>query len=243
MTPPGTVHLVGAGPGDPELITVKGLNLVRSADVIIHDRLIDRALLTHARADAVIMDAGKSPGQSSPGQQDINQWIIDHARRGRTVVRLKGGDPLLFGRGYEEWLACRDAGIPCAIVPGVSSALAGPASVNIPVTHRGLARSVGIVCGQTRDGDPPPDFETLARLDTVVVLMGRSELADIARRLIAAGRGPSTPVACIERATTDRQRSVIAALDSIADAADRADLRAPVVTVIGPTVGLANPLV
>ncbi len=238
----GTVYLVGAGPGDPELITVRGLRLLRRADVVVHDRLVSRELLDQVGVDAEIIDAGKAPGQHRFSQEWINALIVDRAKRGLAVVRLKGGDPFVFGRGFEEVTACYDAGVPCVVIPGVSSAIAAPAAAGIPVTTRGLVRSLAIVTAQVaRDGSGPElDYAALAAMDTIVILMGRAKLGETCRALIEAGRSPQTPAACIERATTADQRTVRAPLDSLEEVVNRANLQAPVVTVIGPVAAAAN---
>ncbi len=252
----GLVFLVGAGPGDPGLITVRGLELVRRADVVVHDRLVAPELLGEVRDDAELIDAGKAPGQHRYCQAWINALLIDRAQRGMSVVRLKGGDSFVFGRGFEELQACEDAGVSCVVVPGVTSAVAAPAAAGIPITKRGVVRSVAIVTGHTAKVDghksktaghvvvdsaaPDLDFPALAAMDTVVILMGRANLHDLARSLIRAGRDPSTPAACIERATTPRQRATKATLETIADAADRDELRSPVVTVIGDVASHAR---
>lgn len=231
----GTVYLVGAGPGDPELITVRGLRLLRQADVVVHDRLVPGELLESVRRDAEVINVGKAPGTHRFSQRWINALLVDRASAGRSVVRLKGGDPFVYGRGYEELGACRAAGVACVVVPGVSSAVAAPAAAGIPLTHRGSARSVAFITGQVNEsnGGLGLDFKALAMMDTVVILMGRANLAQLSQSLIQAGRRPDTPVACIEQATTARQRIVTATLGTIARAADRKRLRAPVVTVIG----------
>ncbi len=238
---PGTVHLVGAGPGDPDLITVRGLRLLERADVVVHDRLVPPQLLHRVRPEALIIDAGKAPGGRGCSQEWINHLLVAHAREGRRVVRLKGGDPFVFGRGGEELAFCRAAGVRCEIVPGVTSALAVPAAAGIPVTHRGVVRSLAVITGQAEPGSPPlPDPAALAAMDTVVILMGRSTLRSIAADLVAAGRPADTPVACIENGTTADQRVVTGTLHSIAVAVDRAGLEAPVVTVVGAMAGWAG---
>ncbi len=238
----GVVYLVGGGPGDPDLITVKGSTLLQLADVVIHDRLIALGLLKLAPPDAIVISVGKAPGGSGPTQAHINRLLVDHALQGRRVVRLKGGDPYLFGRAWEELQACRAAGVRCVVVPGISSALAAPAAANIPVTVRGVARSLAIAtahhCGQSpADG---PNLAALQAVDTLVLLMGRANLAELTRQVIAGGRAPETPAACIERATLPGERWVVATLDSLAAAADRAGLRAPVVVVIGAVADYAD---
>ncbi len=238
MTPRGIVYLVGAGPGDPELITVRGLRLLQRCDVVIHDRLVSAELLSEVRPGAEVIDAGKRPGQQSARQLKINRCMVDRARRGSLVVRLKGGDPFVFGRGSEEIDVCQQAGIRCVVVPGVSSAVAGPAAAGIPVTQRNVGRSFAVVTAHTTDSADghSVDFKALAAMDTVVVMMGRANLHQIAAGLIEAGRSPSTPAACIERATTPQQRVVIDVLGTIAAAADREKLRPPMITIIGDTV-------
>lgn len=234
----GAVHLVGGGPGDPGLITARGLELLQRADVVVHDRLVGAELLREARSDAELIDAGKGPGHAPYEQAEINAILVDRARRGRTVIRLKGGDPFVFGRGSEEAAACREAGVPVYVVPGISSALAAPAAAGIPVTARGLARSFAVVTAHSADG--ATDLTGLAGVDTLVVLMGRGTLAIIAEQLIAAGRSPDTPAACIQSATTPEQRVTRATLATIAAAADRDGLESPVVTVIGAVASLAD---
>jgi uroporphyrin-III C-methyltransferase len=234
----GTVHIVGGGPGDPGLITARGLELLRGADVVMHDRLIGPELLSEAPTGAELIDVGKGPALLPYSQEEINALLVDHARRGRTVVRLKGGDPFVFGRGSEEVAACRAASVPVFVVPGVSSAVAGPAAAGIPVTARGVARSFAVVTAQGADG--LTDIRTLSGVDTLVVMMGRSALPAVAAQLIAAGRDPSTPAACIQSATTPEQRVTRATLETIAAAADRDGLESPVVTVIGAVAGLAD---
>ncbi|MGQ9590707.1 MAG: uroporphyrinogen-III C-methyltransferase, partial [Planctomycetota bacterium] len=199
---PGTVYLVGAGPGDPGLITVRGLALLRRADVVVHDRLVEPALLGETRPGAEAIDAGKRCGGGMP-QEEIIALMIDRARRGREVVRLKGGDPFVFGRGWEELEACRSAGIPCAVVPGVTSAVAAPAAAGIPVTLRGVSRSFTVVTGHASGGGlDPAAIEAAARADTAVVLMCASNLEAVLRTFVAAGRRPETPAALVENATT-----------------------------------------
>jgi uroporphyrin-III C-methyltransferase len=236
--PTGTVHLVGGGPGDPGLITARGLELLRSADVVVHDRLIGPDLLGEARTGAELIDVGKGTGLAPYSQDEINAVLVDRARQGRLVVRLKGGDPFVFGRGSEEAAACREAGIDVFVVPGVTSAVAAPAAAGIPVTARGVARSFAVVTAQTADG--ATELGGLVTADTIVVLMGRSTLGSITAQLIAAGRDPETPAACIQSATTPDQRVTRATLATIADAADRDGLESPIVTVIGAVAALAD---
>jgi uroporphyrinogen III methyltransferase / synthase len=234
---PGTVYLVGAGPGAPGLITVRGLELLRRADVVLHDRLVDEGLLAESPTSAMIVDVGKGAEGESSRQEAINALLVRHARAHRVVVRLKGGDPLVYGRGWEEREACRVAGIPCEIVPGVSSALAAPAAVNIPVTLRGVASSVAIVAAPVA-GDA--QLECLTKADTGIVLMGVDRLADLTSRLVASGHDPQRPVAVVERATLPGQRVFRSTLAYVASEARAAGVQAPAVVVIGPTAALGT---
>jgi uroporphyrin-III C-methyltransferase len=241
--PGGTVYLVGAGPGDPGLITARGLELLRQADLVVHDRLIGAELLLETRTGAELVDVGKGRGHAPLAQEGINHLLVDAAREGRTVVRLKGGDPFVFGRGSEELAACRNSGVLCEVVPGVSSAIAGPAAAGIPVTARGVAHSFAVITGHraSPDGGDDAELRAFASVDTLVLLMGRERLAGITAQLIVAGRDPATPAACIQSATTAEQRVTLATLGTIAEAADRDGLEAPVVTVIGAVAALAEP--
>lgn len=241
----GVVYLVGAGPGDPELITVKGLRLLRAADVVVYDRLVDPALLDQARGEAMRVYVGKGPGHHSMPQEEINAILVAHARQGRTVVRLKGGDPFVFGRGGEEAEALVAAGLPFQIVPGISSAIAVPAYAGIPVTHRGHAPLFTVVTGHegANCGHDGVDWAALARLGgTLVVLMGVAALPGIAERLRAGGLAPETPAAVVAQGTTVRQRMVVGTLSDVAERAAAASIAAPAITVIGPVVGLAATL-
>ena len=233
----GAVHLVGAGPGDPGLITVRGLERLRRADVVVHDRLAGPELLTEARPGAELVDVGKGPGLAPLAQEEINRLLVARARRGLDVVRLKGGDPFVFARGSEEAAACRAAGIRCEVIPGISSALAGPAAAGIPVTARGVARAFAVVTARHAGGETDP--APFVGIDTLVLLMGRAGLARFAERLIAAGRHPDTPAACVQSATTPAQRVTVATLATIAAAAERDGLESPVVTVIGEVAAQA----
>jgi uroporphyrin-III C-methyltransferase len=237
----GTVHLVGGGPGDPGLITARGLERLRQADVVVHDRLVGPALLEEARPGAELVDVGKGRGHAALTQEEINRLLVERALAGRTVVRLKGGDPFVFGRGSEELDACRAAGVPCEVVPGVSSAIAGPAAAGIPVTARGIARSFAVVTAHQAGETTVTNMAPLAGVDTIVVLMGCSALPQFTAGLIAAGRDGGTPAACIQSATTPEQRVTIATLGTIAEAAARDGLEAPLVTVIGEVARMAVP--
>ena len=234
---PGIVYLVGAGPGDPGLMTARSLELIVAADVILHDRLIPRDALAAARPDAEILYVGKQPGEASVPQEGIEELLIDRAREGKIIVRLKGGDPFVFGRGGEEAEALADAGIPFEVVPGVTAGIAAPAYAGIPVTHRDDASAVAFVTGHEDAGKEGSalDYDALARFPgTLVFYMGVKALPRIAERLIAAGRDPSEPAAVVERGTLPGQRTVSSTLEGIAAAAERAGIGPPSVTVVGP---------
>ncbi len=233
----GRVHLVGAGPGDADLLTLRAARLLAAADVVVHDRLVGPGVLAHCRPGAELVDVSKRPGGDSAAQRDINDLLIARARDGLEVVRLKGGDPLVFGRGAEEAGALAAAGIPVAVVPGVSSALAAPAAAGVPVTHRDLARSLTIVTGHA-SGLDTYDWRALAAADTLVVLMGAATVAEVTRRLLAAGRCGEAPAAAVQDATLPTQRDVHATLAGLPDAISRAGLRAPLVLVIGAAAAL-----
>jgi len=234
----GKVYLVGGGPGDPGLITVKGLGCLRIADVVLYDRLIAPALLAETPARAELIDVGKEPAQARRAQDDINAQLIAHARAGKTVVRLKGGDPFVFGRGGEEALALVEAGIPFEVVPGVSSAIAAPAYAGIPVTHRNVAQSFTVVTGHTADGGDASGaaWNDLPRSGTLVLLMGVKHLPEITAKLIAAGRKPTTPVAVIHWGTTPYQQVLVGTLADIATLAR--EVPPPATIVIGEVVAL-----
>src|SRR5437763_9365127 len=202
MAAPGTVYLVGAGPGDPGLVTRRALDLVRAADVIVHDRLVPAGLVAEARPDAEVHYAGKEPGSPTMEQEAINEPLVDLARSGHSVVRLKGGDPFVFGRGGEEAQALKAAGIPVEVVPGVTAGIAAPAYAGVPVTHRGAASAVAFVTGHEdpAKAESALDWEALAAFPgTLVIYMGVRRLEAICERLVAAGRDPSEPAAVIER--------------------------------------------
>jgi uroporphyrinogen III methyltransferase/synthase len=240
-----TVHLVGAGPGDPGLLTVRAVELIAAADVVLYDRLIPQEALTHARADAELVYVGKQGGGPQMPQQEIDRLLVEHGRSGRKVVRLKGGDPLVFGRGGEEALVLREAGVEFEIVPGVTAGVAAPAYAGIPVTHRELASGVAFVTGH-EDPDKPEsmlDWAALARFPgTLVFYMGVRALPRIAERLQAEGRPADEPVAVIERGTLPGQRTLVATLADVAERAAAEGIRAPAVTLVGPVVALRDDL-
>ena len=228
-----TVFLVGAGPGDADLLTVRAARLLSHADVVVHDRLIEPSVLALVRSDAELIDVGKEPG-NSVSQSMINDLLISLGQRHANVVRLKGGDPFVFGRGGEEMLALREAGVACEVVPGVTSAFSGPLAAGIPVTHRGLARGVTVVTGHVADDDDGY-FRRLANPDlSLIVLMGVGHRARIARQLIEGGRDNDTPVAVIESAWTERQRVTRAVLHELRGL----DVSSPAIIVVGACAAL-----
>ena len=238
---PGLVSLVGAGPGDPGLITVKGLSRLLEADVVVHDRLVDPELLRALGPSTLVVDAGKAPGSKRLTQDRINSVLVEHARAGRRVVRLKGGDPFVFGRGGEEATALAAARVPFEVVPGVTSAVAGPAYAGIPVTDRRRASSVAFATGTPQPGGTDTVREA-AGADTVVVLMGMAHLESIAAKLQAGGKPRSTPAAVVERATFPTQRVVLGTLGTIAARAREADVANPAILVAGDVVSLRKEL-
>jgi uroporphyrin-III C-methyltransferase len=224
-----TVHLVGAGPGDPELLTVKAARLLGEADVVLYDRLVGDGLLALCRPDAELIDVGKRPGGSHT-QELLNELLVQVGRTHQTVVRLKGGDPFVFGRGGEEVEVLTAAGVEVEVVPGISSAFAGPAAAGIPVTHRGIARSVTVVTGHELAHSDAVDWRALAKVGgTIVVLMGVERRALLAERLIEGGLARSTPVAVVHEATLATQSTLTARLDELA----ALDAVSPAVIVIG----------
>ena len=239
-----TVYLVGAGPGDPGLLTVKARDLLASCDVVIYDYLVNPEVLCDIPAATERIYVGKVGGGRQTSQYQINRLLIEHARAGERVVRLKGGDPFLFGRGGEEAEALAAAGIRFEVVPGISSALAVPAYAGIPLTHRGLSTSVAVLTGSRRgDGAyPPAAFANLALEDTVVVLMGVTHLREITNDLITSGRSPEIPAAVIRWGTYEAQQTVSGTLRTIADEAERASMRAPAVIIVGEVVRLREHL-
>ncbi|HXW58062.1 MAG TPA: uroporphyrinogen-III C-methyltransferase [Solirubrobacteraceae bacterium] len=242
---PGRVYLVGAGPGDPGLLTARALELIAVADVILYDRLIPAAALDVARPEAELVFVGKEGTGESVPQEQTEQLMLARARSGRTVVRLKGGDPFVFGRGGEEALALRAASIPYEIVPGVSAGVAAPAYAGIPVTHRGSASAVALVTGHE---DPAKDESAIdwpalaAFPGTLVFYMGARRLGELAQALLAAGRDPAQPAAVIEAGTLPEQRTITATLQTIAQRAGEEGVGAPAITVIGPVAALAGEL-
>jgi uroporphyrin-III C-methyltransferase len=238
---PGRVYVVGAGPGDPELLTLRAAAVLARADAVFHDQLVSAEVVAMAPAGAEVFDVGHRAGHGRRDLLSIAARMAECARRGMVVVRLKGGDPFVFGRGSEELQALLARGVACEAVPGVSSALAGPAAAGIPVTHRGLSTSVVIVTGHERDSSREPAWDRL-RGDTVVVLMGSSRLDGLTRQMLDGGWDPETPAAVVMAATTPHQRQATGALGGIAEIARRAGLGPPSILVVGEVVSLASGL-
>jgi uroporphyrin-III C-methyltransferase/precorrin-2 dehydrogenase/sirohydrochlorin ferrochelatase len=237
-----TVALVGAGPGDPGLITVRGRQLLSEADVVITDRLAPRALLEELPPDVEVIDASKIPYGRAMAQEHINKALVSHALAGRFVVRLKGGDPFVFGRGAEEVLACLRAGVPISVVPGVTSAIAAPAAAFVPVTHRRVAQEFHVVSAHVASGAERSgiDWAALARSSgTIVLLMAVERLDAIAEALIHHGRASSTPVSVIQDGTLPTQHTLTATLGTVASQASAAGIRPPAVVVVGEVVNIA----
>jgi uroporphyrinogen III methyltransferase / synthase len=235
------IYLVGSGPGDPGLFTLKGVRCMQEADAVVYDRLAPEALLELAKPGADLIFVGKRPGNPSMSQEEINTLLVELARAGKTVVRLKGGDPYVFGRGGEEALELVAAGIPFEVVPGVTSGLAAAAYAGIPVTHRGVSTSVAFVTGHedpAKDGFDVDWSEVARGADTLVLYMGVGRLAEISQELISAGRSPDTPAACVRWGTLPEQRTVIGTLRDIAEKVSGAGLKPPAITVVGEVVSL-----
>jgi len=229
-----TVALVGAGPGDPDLLTRKAARLLAEADVVVHDALVGDGVLALVAPNAEVIDVGKRPGRPVP-QELISTLLVQLGRDGKRVVRLKGGDPYVFGRGGEEAQALLAAGVPFEVVPGITSAVAAPAAAGVPVTHRGVAAAFTVVTGHRRAGEPDVDWRSLAAVGgTVVVLMGVAQRATIVAELIAGGLDPATPVAAVCSATTGDEVTLRCRLDDLA----AADVRSPAVLVIGAVAAL-----
>lgn len=234
----GRISIVGAGPGDPELITLKAVRRIREADVVLYDRLVSKELLDYAKPDARLIYCGKAPGQHTMTQEQIEHEMINHAHQGSKVVRLKGGDPFVFGRGGEEALAAAKAGIVWEVVPGITSAIGAAAAAGIPLTHRGVAASFAVITA-SRCGDPEAqlDWEHLARgVDTIAVYMGVGRLRQIREELLRHGKSGSTPVALIENGTTSRQRTAVGTLDNMEQLASALEIGNPAMIIIGEVV-------
>lgn len=240
----GKVYLVGAGPGDPELITVKGLRCLQQADVILYDRLVNPELLQHAKEDAQLVYCGKLPNYHTMKQETINHFLVKYAKKGYTVVRLKGGDPFVFGRGGEEAEECVKNHVPFEIVPGITAGIAASAYAGIPVTHRTLSKSFAFITGhQAGDVEAEHRWSHLAKgVDTICVYMGVSHLPSIIRQLIQHGKSPNTPIALIHWGTLSDQRTVVGTLETIEATVKEANISNPSMIVIGEVVRLHHKL-
>ncbi|MFC4123162.1 uroporphyrinogen-III C-methyltransferase [Nonomuraea zeae] len=238
-TKPVGVALVGGGPGDPGLITVRGRQLLAQADVVVADRLAPRSLLDELAPDVELIDAAKVPYGRSLSQETINELLVDRARQGKFVVRLKGGDPFVFGRGGEEMIACAQAGIPVLVVPGITSAVSVPAAAGVPVTHRGVSQEFHVISVHVAPDDPKStvDWPGLARSQgTLVLMMAVERLAKVAEALLRDGRSPDTPVMVVQDGTLPTQRAVTASLSTVADRVSAAGIRPPAIVIVGDVV-------
>ncbi|WP_410511439.1 uroporphyrinogen-III C-methyltransferase [Paenibacillus sp. BR2-3] len=241
---PGSVAIVGAGPGDPELITIKAMLRIQEADVILYDRLVNEGLLSYAKPETLRIYCGKSPGHHSMPQERIEQLMIQYAADGNKVVRLKGGDPFVFGRGGEEALAMAEAGISYEVIPGITSAIGAAASAGIPLTHRGLAASFAIVTGSRCHGhESPVRWDRLVNsVDTIAIYMGISQFSDIREQLLLHGKKGTTPVAVIENGTTSRQRTVTGTLNNMEKLLAVMNISNPALIIIGEVVKVREQL-
>jgi len=237
----GRVYIVGAGPGDPELLTLKAVRAIREADVIVYDRLIPEEALGYAKPDAELIYAGKRPGRHALTQDEINRLLYEKACEGKTVTRLHGGDPYVFGRGEEECIYLRERGVECSVVPGITSVIAGPAYAGIPLTSRGVASSFAAATGREAPGKPRKAVhygKIMKAVDTLVVVMGVGNLENIVREMLEEGVDPELPVAIVENATTPSQRVIEGSLRDIVEKAREADVKPPAVIVFGNVVKL-----
>ncbi|MEZ5470294.1 MAG: siroheme synthase CysG [Marinicella sp.] len=242
-TPQGEVALVGAGPGDPELLTVKALQCLQKADVVLYDRLVSPEIIELIRKDATLIPVGKSAGHHSVPQEQINQWLVDHAKQGKQVVRLKGGDPFVFGRGGEELQTLKQHQIKFQIVPGITAAVGCSAYAGIPLTHRDFAQNVLFVTGHCKDSIDTYDWPSLAReQQTIAVYMGLMKSAHLSEQLIKHGKSPETPVALIENGTSVQQRVFTTILSDLSQTIDQHKVSSPTLIVIGEVAALANEL-
>lgn len=236
---PGEVWLVGAGPGDPDLLTLKAARVIAAADVIVHDGLVSDEILALAPANARLISVAKRKNRHTLPQEEINRLLVAFAREGLTVVRLKGGDPFIFGRGGEELEECRAAGVTCHVVPGVTAAIAAAASAGAPLTHRGSAQAVTFVTGHAANGDPDLDWVSLARPNqTVVIYMGLTTAGLIAGRLAAAGRDTATPALIVVKASRPDEQRIPTRLGELAAAAE--GLKGPALLIVGEAMALAQ---
>lgn len=238
LPPQGAVWLVGAGPGDVELLTVKALRLLHRAEVVVYDRLVSEAVMAEVPESALCIDVGKQPGQHGLKQEQINQLLIDLARSGRDVIRLKGGDPFVFGRGGEEMVSLQQAGVRCEVVPGITAAVGCAAASGIPLTHRDCAQSLRLITGHGRSGEPQLDAGALAADNqTLVFYMGLSWSASISAQLQAQGRAATTPVAIIENGTRPNQRVLITTLAGLVQKVEQEKPVSPSLLLVGDVVG------
>lgn len=240
----GIVYIVGAGPGDEELITVKGLKCIEKADVILYDRLVNKELLNYAKKGAKLISCGKLPTCHTMQQNTINLELVRYAKAGKVVTRLKGGDPFIFGRGAEEAAACREAGVLFEVVPGVTSSIAAAAYAGIPVTHRNYSSSFAVITGHRKEEKPDNiNWDSLAKsVDTLAIYMGMKNLEYITKQLIAHGKKKETPVALIYQGTTSQQRTVIATLETIFERAIQEQVKNPSMIIVGEVVRLSAKL-
>lgn len=237
----GKVWLVGAGPGDASLITVKGLHCIRLAEVLVHDRLVNPELIAEAPANCQIINVGKTPNHHPVPQDQINAILVKHALAGKNVVRLKGGDPYVFGRGGEEAESLAQEGLSFEVIPGISSSIGGLAYAGIPVTHRDYSSSFHIVTGHMCQGNEPQNWDALAKINgTLVILMGMTRLDEISKMLIAGGKSADTPTAVVMYASQPRQEVAVATLSTIAEEAQKRNLHAPSLIVVGDVVNLSD---
>lgn len=236
------VYLIGAGPGDPDLITVAGAKALHDSTAVVYDALVNEAMLDLAPASALRICMGKRGGAPSASQEDINRMLIDLVQAGHTVARLKGGDPLVYARAGEEMQALAQAGIPFKVIPGVSSALAAPAAACIPLTHRNVAATFAVITAHRVDGADAPDWAALARIDTLVILMGAARAAQIADALMANGRSAGTPAAAIQSATLPEERILYSCLQDLSSDIQRHGLTSPMVIVVGDVAQIGQVL-
>lgn len=236
----GRVYLVGAGPGDPDLITVKGLRCIKEADVILYDRLVNKELLSHAKPNAELIYCGKLPNYHSLQQETINHFLVKHAKKGKIVTRLKGGDPFVFGRGGEEAEALAKSGIKFEVVPGITAGIAAPAYAGIPVTHRDYSSTFAIVTGHRREGEADNiKWESLARgIETLAIYMGVKNLPYIQEMLLKYGKNPDTPVAIIQWGSKKHQKTWVSTLCSVVKVAEKEEIENPCMIIVGDVVNM-----
>lgn len=238
----GKVYLVGAGPGDAELITVKGLKCIQKADVILYDRLVNKELLSYAKESVELIYAGKLPNYHALKQETINAFLVKYAKKGKTVVRLKGGDPFIFGRGGEEASYLVERGVPFEVVPGITSGIAAPAYAGIPVTHREFSSSFAFVTGHCKEEDTVK-WESLAKgIDTLAIYMGVNNLPYIRHQLLSNGKDQDTPVALIHYGTTEQQKTVVCTLKDVLTVVEKEKISNPSMIVVGEVVNLHHQL-